>query len=735
MKAKAPVWVRQLVGWQHTITDQHLSALTAEILRSAEDENPDNLTWLQYKPDKTVKKGFYMLEASVDRQRIGHDLRVRCANGTEFHLLLGSKAVAKRIIHLDSPCATLDFAVAPATEGNPAIRLSLTRLTSRFACNRMRKKLVFASGAVSFGTDARAKNNPVLAKIRSLHKTALYARYQLLMESHVRPLSYDTWLDSRSTPGPTTAPDLSISAAGAAPSLAVVLLASRPDWSSLARSLASLPSGLAASTTVIANSVGPRDSRSGNLGCAELIDGAGNWDATDWRQACENRTEDYTLVIGEHVVLKPDAISMLVAAAVEHGASLVYSDHEIQGTPAPNRLSAAFKPNWNPELLLSGNYIGPVALFDREILDSTGGFAWSLGDSLLYDQLLKASVGVNAAHVWRISDVLYRQLAAEAQLGGFTHCSRDVIALDNLLAATGASAKIGAGRFPLRWAVEWQMPASEPSVDILIPTRNRVDLLAGVVESVIKKTSYQNYRITVLDNDSDDPETLAYLRSLATLTRVQVLRCPGEFNFSLINNQGAAQTGGDVLVLLNNDTEVFRSDWLHHLVVQAIRPEIGCVGAKLYYSNGLVQHAGVIVGLKGVAGHAHRFSSREDPGYCNRLQVAQDMSAVTAACLAVRRSVFNEVGGLDATNLKVAYNDVDFCLRVREAGYRNLWTPWAELYHHESVSRGSDDQGEKARRFKAEYAYMLARWNTAQWQDPAYNPNLTRDSEDFSLAA
>jgi GT2 family glycosyltransferase len=248
----------------------------------------------------------------------------------------------------------------------------------------------------------------------------------------------------------------------------------------------------------------------------------------------------------------------------------------------------------------------------------------------------------------------------------------------------------------------------------------------------LNKTDYDNYEILVLDNRSDCSETLGYLDSISEESRVSVHSWDHPFNYSAINNFGVEKAEGSILAFLNNDVEVINPEWLDEMVSHACREEIGCVGAKLYYPNDTVQHAGVILGIGGIAGHSHKYFKRDEPGYFSRLMLVQNLSAVTGACMVLRRSVFDEVGGLDE-NLAVAFNDVDFCLRVREAGYRNLWTPYAELYHHESLTRGLNDTGQKQKRIRREAEYMRNRWGKALDQDPAYNPNLTLIHEDFSL--
>jgi GT2 family glycosyltransferase len=284
------------------------------------------------------------------------------------------------------------------------------------------------------------------------------------------------------------------------------------------------------------------------------------------------------------------------------------------------------------------------------------------------------------------------------------------------------------------WRVHYPLPAAAPRATLIIPTRNRLNVLRPCVESLLAKTNYPNFEILIVDNDSDDPETLTWLEQAAQAdSRVRVVRCPGEFNFSAINNFGVTQTDAPLIGLLNNDLEVIDGDWLNEMASHALRPEIGCVGAKLYYPDDRIQHAGVILGIGGVAAHAWQTHPRGAAGQAHRNLLQQNLSAVTAACLVIRREVYLEAGGLDE-QLRVAFNDVDFCLAVRARGYRNLWTPYAELYHHESASRGAEDTLEKRDRFRGEVEYITAKWGDALVNDPAYNPNLTLTINDFTLA-
>ena len=292
------------------------------------------------------------------------------------------------------------------------------------------------------------------------------------------------------------------------------------------------------------------------------------------------------------------------------------------------------------------------------------------------------------------------------------------------------------------WRVHYPVPTPAPRVSLIIPTRNRLEFLQPFVESLLAKTTYPNFELLIVDNDSDDEATLAYLASLPGRsplagdgsTSVRVLRSPGEFNFSALNNFAVEHTDAPLIGLLNNDLTVINPDWLDEMVSHALRPEIGCVGAKLYYPDDRIQHAGVILGIGGVAAHAWQTHPRGAAGQAHRNLLQQNLSAVTAACLVIRREVYLQVGGLNADQLKVAFNDVDFCLKVRAAGFNNLWTPYAELYHHESASRGKEDTLEKRDRFRSEVEYMRATWGDLLDRDPAYNSNLTHTINDFTLA-
>ena len=284
------------------------------------------------------------------------------------------------------------------------------------------------------------------------------------------------------------------------------------------------------------------------------------------------------------------------------------------------------------------------------------------------------------------------------------------------------------------YRVHPQHPEMPPMVSLIIPTRNALKLVRQCIDSILSKTSYPNYEILLIDNGSDDPAALAYFSELNQHERIRVIRDDSEFNYSALNNRAVRQAKGELIGLLNNDIEIITPDWLDEMVGLVLRPGVGAVGANLWYPDETLQHGGVILGLGGVAGHAHWGIRRHDPGYFGRATLTQALSAVTAACLVVRKSVYEQVGGLEENHLKIAFNDVDFCLKLTEAGYRNVWTPYAEMYHHESATRGADDTPEKKTRFSNEVEYMHRRWGNRLLNDPYYNVNLRLASPGFALA-
>ncbi len=430
-----------------------------------------------------------------------------------------------------------------------------------------------------------------------------------------------------------------------------------------------------------------------------------------------------------------------VALAINRrpSANIIYSDED-KIDEQGRRIDPHFKPDWSPDSFFSQNYISHLGVYRRELIDKIGGFRVGVEGCQDHDLLLRSLTYVTSKDIVHIPRVLYhwRVVIGSAALGhGEKRYTSEVgiKVLQDYFSAHGFdSIKVESGLVPNTYRVCYSMPRPEPMVSILIPTRDKLEFLETCVRSVLENTTYQNYEVLILNNNSVEPETLEYFERIEVDdSRVRVLPYRHPFNFSAINNYGVKHARGQVVGLVNNDIEVITPEWLTEMVSHALRPEIGCVGAKLYYPDDTIQHAGVIVGLGGVAGHSHKYFPRDSSGYFYRLKVIQNMSAVTAACLVVRKSIYEQVGGLDETGLGIAFNDVDFCLKVREAGFRNLWTPYAELYHHESKSRGGEDTMEKLERFNREIAFIKNKWNSKLQLDPYYSCNLTLAREDFSL--
>jgi glycosyltransferase involved in cell wall biosynthesis len=453
--------------------------------------------------------------------------------------------------------------------------------------------------------------------------------------------------------------------------------------------------------------------------------------------ALEIATGKWVAMLDHDDLLAPQAL-LRVAETIKSKprSQVIYSDED-KITETGHRFGVYFKPDFSLELLRSQNYFNHLTVHRTENVRSLGGWRTGFEGSQDYDLTLRIIERIPASSIRHIPDVLYhwRVVAGSTALAlseknyAYTAGLRALNDHVNRLKLPAVVEEApGVPFYRLRFAP----PRPAPLVSIVIPTRDKVDLLRMAVGSILDKTSYEPFEILVMDNGSVEEKTLSYLAELAETPRVRVLPYPYSFNYAAINNLGAREAKGDILALLNNDIEVITSDWLGEMVSFAAQDDVGCVGAKLYYSNRIIQHAGVILGIGGVAGHAHKYFPPNEAGYFGRLKVVQNFSAVTGACLVVRKNLYFEVGGLDEA-LTVAFNDVDFCLKVRDAGYRNVWTPFAELYHHESLSRGYEVTPERRKRFRGEIAFMKEKWSGALQSDPFYSPHLTLDGEGFSV--
>ncbi|SIO59021.1 Glycosyltransferase, GT2 family [Burkholderia sp. GAS332] len=440
----------------------------------------------------------------------------------------------------------------------------------------------------------------------------------------------------------------------------------------------------------------------------------------------------------DHDDLLPEHALYCVAKAIiaNPEASLFYSDED-KIDASGRRYDPYFKCDWNLDLFYSQNMFCHLGVFKRELVEAIGGFRVGLEGSQDYDLVLRCVERAGSKAVRHIPHVLYHWRA-------HSESTAKNVAVKPYAAVAGERAlNEHFTRQDVVCRVEWVgngyrafygLPATLPLVSLIIPTRNGLDLIRRCIESIVDRTTYPNYEILIVDNGSDDPEVLQYFTSLSTDARIRVCRDDRPFNYSALNNQAALQAKGELLGLVNNDIEVISPDWLSEMVRLALQPSVGAVGARLLYPDDRLQHGGIVLGIGGVAGHANKYVRPPYANYFERTALISAFSAVTAACLIVRRSVFQEVKGLNEKDLTVAFNDVDFCLRVAEAGYRNVCTPYAELYHYESATRGYEDDPLKRARFLSEMDYMRKRWGQLLAKDPCYSPNLSLEYEDFSLA-
>ncbi len=443
--------------------------------------------------------------------------------------------------------------------------------------------------------------------------------------------------------------------------------------------------------------------------------------------ALELARHEWLAMMDHDDVLAPQALAtMALAIAANPDTDLLYSDED-KLDERHRRYGANFKPDFNPELLEAQNFLNHLTVYRASAVRAAGGFRRGFEGSQDHDLALRVTA-TSARKVVHVPHVLYHwRLHPGAATFSTTQLERAQAAARRALrehaAARGETVEVVTEHShrvirpePKRW----------PSVTAIVPTRDNLDVLRVCVDGLLEATDYPALDIIVVDNDSERPETLAWLDAV-TARGVSVLRYPGPFNYSAINNFAAARAAGEILLLLNSDIAVIERGWLKEMVRHAMRPGIGAVGAKLLYPDGKVQHAGVVLGMGGVAGHIYKDAGADDPGYFGRLVTPQEVGCVTAACMAVPARAYAAIGGFDAEHLAVAFNDVDFCLRLRASGRRIVWTPHALLEHWESRSRGSDHAPKRAARFKAEIDFMMTRWRDELAHDPFFSPNFSLD--------
>jgi O-antigen biosynthesis protein len=424
---------------------------------------------------------------------------------------------------------------------------------------------------------------------------------------------------------------------------------------------------------------------------------------------------------------------------------IVYSDHD-QLNFGGQRANPWFKPGWDPDLLLGQDYINDLAVYRRTLLEAVGYVRPEFAGAEFHDLALRVTAASTPDRIRHIPAILYHRrgqksaITSESALPELLSVNASRRAVRDYLDSRGNPDAIikPAAQIPSAIRIVWPLPSPEPLVSVIIPTRDRADLLAQCIEGVLHRTDYRNLELLIVDNGSAEPATLTLFdRLVREESAVRILRHPGPFNYSALNNAAAREATGEVLLLLNNDINVIDSGWLRELVSHAIRPDVGIVGAKLLSVNDQVQHGGIVLGPDGAVAHIHRLADRNDPGYFGQLALSRTLSAVTGACAAIRRAVFFQVGGLDEVNLPVCFNDIDLCLRVGDYGYRVVWTPFAELFHLECASRGLDQADpDKRARFLREWEHMRKTWGSLlDSADPFHNPNLRFSWEHFEIPA
>lgn len=454
--------------------------------------------------------------------------------------------------------------------------------------------------------------------------------------------------------------------------------------------------------------------------------------------ALELASGEFVALLDNDDLLPQHALYHVAKAIIANPeAALIYSDED-KITVTGERYDPYFKCELNYELLLAQNMVCHLGVYRRDILDRISGFRVGFEGAQDYDLVWRFLENIKTDQVVHLPKILYHWRAipgSTALDSGEKNYAADAArkAISEHLGRTSRSGVVmPAPDAPSLNRVRYALPEQLPSVSIIIPTRDRADLLSMCLDSLLSKTTYSNFEVIIVDNGSVEESTKHLLARLPQ-PRVRVIRDDAPFNYSRLNNLAVQQSKGDVICLMNNDIEILTLDWLEEMLSFAMQPDIGCVGARLWYPDGRLQHGGVILGIGGVAGHSHKYLKKGQHGYFGRATLHQSLSSVTAACLMIRRNVWDEVGGLDET-FTIAFNDIDFCLRARDLGYRNVWTPYAEMNHHESASRGAEDNPEKLARFNGEVLRMKERWGSSLLKDPAYSPNLTLNFEDFSLA-
>ena len=453
-------------------------------------------------------------------------------------------------------------------------------------------------------------------------------------------------------------------------------------------------------------------------------------------ECIEMATGDYIALFDHDDVLHPSALYEVMKVICDKDADFIYTDENTFSGKIEDAYWPHFKPGYSPDTLRSYNYICHLTVFDKVLLEKAGGgFRKEFDGSQDYDMVLRLTeVARNIVH---IPKVLYywrahkNSVASDISAKPYTLIAAKK-ALAEHLNRVGLKGEVSDARIPSTYQIKYEI-IGKPLISIIIPNKDHIDDLDKCIQSVEKQSTYRHFEIIVVENNSTESETMEYYRKIQRKYKnIKVVTWREGFNYSKINNFGFKYAKGEYIVLLNNDIEIITPDWLEQMLMYTQRKDVGATGMMLYYPDDTIQHAGVILGIGGVAGHSHKYFKRGEYGYASRLAIVQNLSAVTAASMMIRADVFKQIGGLDE-EFAVAFNDVDLCMKIREAGYLIVWTPYAEAYHYESKSRGFEDTPEKQQRFAKEIQCFMDKWGEVLEEgDPYYNVNLSLDREDFS---
>ncbi len=436
----------------------------------------------------------------------------------------------------------------------------------------------------------------------------------------------------------------------------------------------------------------------------------------------------YAIVAARGATIHTHAVEAFRRAAIKRATPAIFYADQDERDIRGHRSNPWFKPNWDEALFLAQDYVSTICALPVDAILQSPQHSTDDPDEAVYAMIAHLALDQRHLPVQHVATI-----GASVPPGTWQSTRAGRIDVVRHFVRPGEPDSIAAGPYgTIRICPN--APHPEPEVSVVIPTRDRVDLLKPCIDGVLHKTFYTNLKVVVVDNGSSDPATLRYFEDISRHPKVEILPLPGRYNYAALNNEAVRRSTAELICFLNNDIEILGPDWLGTMIAHATREDIGAVGARLVYPDFTIQHAGVVIGLGGAAGHAHRGDDLDGPGYFAQAHITRTATAVTAACMVVERAKFDRVGGFDAERLAIAYNDVDLCLKLRAIGLRNIYEPGATLIHHESKSRGSDFSEENLQRYRAELATFQERWQSQTFRDPTHHPALDRASENFRLS-